>query len=71
MQQTSVHVWVKLDSSKSDGQSRVCEISGDTRESLRVHRQTESALRVAKALNSNTQDVTQDGVHAEVRQGTG
>ena len=26
------HVWVKLDSSKSDGQSRVCEISGDTRE---------------------------------------
>ena len=25
---------VKLDSSKSDGQSRVCEISGDTRESV-------------------------------------
>ena len=41
------------------------------RRPLRVHRQTESALRVAKALNSNTQDVTQDGVHAEVRQGTG
>ena len=28
------HVWVKLDSSKSDGQSRVYEISGDTRESV-------------------------------------
>ena len=41
------------------------------RRTLRVHRQTESALRVAKALNSNTQEVTQDGVHAEVRQGTG
>ena len=36
-----------------------------------MHRQTESALRVSKALNSNTQDVIQDGVHAEVRQGTG
>ena len=37
MQQTeqmSAHVWVKLDSSKSDGQSRVYEISGDTRESV-------------------------------------
>ena len=41
------------------------------RRPLRVHKQTESALRVAKALNSHTQDVTQDGVHAEVRQGTG
>ena len=30
----SAHVWVKLDSSKSDGQSRVYEISGDTRESV-------------------------------------
>ena len=29
-----MHVWVKLDSSKSDGQSRVYEISGDTRESV-------------------------------------
>ena len=37
MQQTEqmcAHVWVKLDSSKSDGQSRVYEISGDTRESV-------------------------------------
>ena len=33
-EQTGAHVWVKLDSSKSDGQSRVCEISGDTRESV-------------------------------------
>ena len=41
------------------------------RRPLRMHRQTVSALRVAKSLNSNTQDVTQDGVHAEVRQGTG
>ena len=41
------------------------------RRPLRVHKQTESALMVAKALNSNTQDVTQDGVHAEVCQGTG
>ena len=39
---------------------------------LRMHRQTESAQRVAKvALDSNTQDVTQDGVHVAVRQGTG
>ena len=29
-----IAVWVKLDSSKSDGQSRVYEISGDTRESV-------------------------------------
>ena len=37
MQQTEqmrVHVWVKLDSNKSDGQSRVYEISGDTRGSV-------------------------------------
>ena len=33
-EQMSAHVWVKLDSSKSDGQSRVYEISGDTRESV-------------------------------------
>ena len=34
-EQMSAHVWVKLDSSKSDGQSLVCEISGDTRESVK------------------------------------
>ena len=33
-EQTGEHVWIKLDSSESDGQSRVCEISGDTRESV-------------------------------------
>lgn len=33
-EQTGAHVWVKLDSSKSDGQSLVCEISGDTREAV-------------------------------------
>ena len=33
-EQMSAHVWVKLDSSKSDDQSRVYEISGDTRESV-------------------------------------
>ena len=33
-EQMSAHVWVKLDSSKSDGQSRVYEISGDARESV-------------------------------------
>ena len=33
-EQMSAHIWVKLDSSKSDGQSRVYEISGDTRESV-------------------------------------
>ena len=35
------------------------------RRPLRVHKHAESAPRVAKALNSNMQDVTQDGVHAE------
>ena len=33
-EQTGAHVWVKFVSSKSDGQSLVCEISGDTRESV-------------------------------------
>ena len=33
-EQTGAHVWVKLDSSKSVGQSCVCEISGDIRESV-------------------------------------
>ena len=33
-EQMSAHVWVKLDSSKSGGQSRVYEISGDTRKSV-------------------------------------
>ena len=49
-EQMSAHVWVKLDSSESDGQSRVYEISGDTRESVN------KANKLAQKLDDTCND---------------
>ena len=49
----SAHVWVKLDSSKSDGQSRVYEISGNTRES--VNKANKLAQKLSTLVTTSTQ----------------